>query len=357
MSEQIAYTTVEEQLSKLKAQQLIINDDNLAKQRLKSCGYSNLIKSYRDPYIIHRNETIIYRSGVSFDQIYSLYLLDKNLRNSVMAAMQDLEEHIKENAASVIAQSFGVDHNDYLMFRNYRNKRKTKSRFMLTNILNTLKQTVNTDRDPIHHYNTKYNTVPPWILFKSIYFSTIVNFIDLFKQNDKLNLANLLYDCNELNLQYEQLCKLMMDTLYICLDYRNVAAHGGRIYNYQGNPCLHFEDIFGADKGTAPFGFSELLFLLSLFKYKRPFYVLENTLSQELQRHCNKYPQDITYLGQILNINIIPTQTVYVSKRTKKYHLTQYCSGMNNAKKMELDKAKQQGYILCKRCQRCQKII
>ncbi len=88
------------------------------------------------------------------------------MRNSVIAAMLDLEEHIKEAAADVIAKSFDVNQNDYLLYKNYQNKRKYKSRFTLSGVLKTLTNTLETDKEPIHHYQTKYGIVPPWILFK-----------------------------------------------------------------------------------------------------------------------------------------------------------------------------------------------
>ena len=103
-----------------------------------------------------------------------------------MAAMIDLEEHIKEVSANVIAHSFGTQPDEYLDFRNYSNKRKRKYRFTLKGILDTLKATLDTDKDPIHHYKTEHGIVPPWILFKSVYFSTMVNYIDQFKIAQKM---------------------------------------------------------------------------------------------------------------------------------------------------------------------------
>ena len=49
---EIIYTTPEEQINKLKSQNLIIRDEELAKDVLSLFGYSNLIKSYREPYMI-----------------------------------------------------------------------------------------------------------------------------------------------------------------------------------------------------------------------------------------------------------------------------------------------------------------
>ena len=42
----IEYSTVEQQLEKLKSQGLIILDDSFATSQLKYYGYSNLIKSH-----------------------------------------------------------------------------------------------------------------------------------------------------------------------------------------------------------------------------------------------------------------------------------------------------------------------
>lgn len=136
----IEYTTAEQQIEKLKSQNLIILDEEHARLSLQAFGYTNLIKGYREPYIIRSNGIISYRMGVTFEQICSLYILDKNLRNAVMASMQDLEEYIKEAAADVVAKSFGTHQDDYLKYRNYQNKTKRKYRFSLPGILDVMKK-------------------------------------------------------------------------------------------------------------------------------------------------------------------------------------------------------------------------
>ena len=348
--DEIAYTSLSEQIEKLKSQNLLIEDESMAEEALSLYGYSNLIKSYRDPYTIIVDGKKMYRSGVSFNQLVSLYLLDKNLRNSVMASMIDLEEHIKEAAADVVAHSFGTHPDEYLKFRNYSNKRKRKYRFTLAGILETMNKALVTDKNPIYHYQTEHGIVPPWILFKSIYFSTLVNFIDQFKSQQKNEMVDKLYDLNDLNLDYSAGKKLMMDSLFICIEYRNLAAHGGRTYNHICESSLRVNEIFNAEHEISISGFSQLLFILSILKYKNPFYLLSEALNNEVNRHCHQYPQDVTYLGQILNINIIPQTIVYISNSSNKYHLNPHFSGIKDALSIELEKAKEQGYLPCKRC-------
>lgn len=77
----------------------------------------------------------------------------------------------------------------------------------------------------------KYGTVPPWILFKSVYFSTIVNYIDQLKTRERRKIVQRIYKLD--NISEDDQLQIMMDTLFIALEYRNMAAHGGRIYNYQ----------------------------------------------------------------------------------------------------------------------------
>lgn len=344
--DEIKYTTIEQQIEKLKSQNLIINNETNAKNRLEAFGYSNLIKSYREPYMFTIDGQKKFRSGITFEQLCSLYLLDKNLRNAVMAAMLDLEEHIKEAAADVIAQSFGVHQDEYLKYRHYQNKKKRKPQFSLPAILDKMKKAFNTDKDPIHHYRETHSIVPPWILFKSVYFSTIVNFIDLMKKDQQMMLVRKLYPFSDDTEITDSQIQLMVDTLFICLEYRNAAAHGGRIYNMKCQSKLRAFD----DGSLTEEGFSQLLRLLSIMKNKSPYQHLHNVLENMLNKHCSLYPEDITYLSRILNVNITSHEFVWITDRSQKYHRNEHCSGIQNAKSIDIEKVKEMGYSPCKRC-------
>ena len=350
-NDEIIYTTVEQQIEKLKSQHLIIPDENFAKSTLQLYGYFNLIKSYREPYTINQDGKEIYRSGVTFNQIYSLYMLDKNLRNAVIAAMLDLEEHIKAITADVIGRSFGVHQDDYLQFRNYRDKKRRKERFSLSGILEIMRKEINTGKDPILHYRECHGIIPPWILLKNVYFSTIVNFISLLKVKEQEQVASTLYDAPNLDVPLNELRQLMMDTLFICLEYRNLAAHGGRTYNYTCNSRFQIpKSLITRWIPENIRGFSKLLLLLNTLNYQSPFIHLSEMLNAEVNRHCNLFPQDVTYLGQVLNINIVPSHSVWITEKSNKYHSNKHCSGIKNAMEIEFEEAIDNGYIPCKKC-------
>lgn len=351
MNKHIEYTSVERQIEKLKLQGLIIDDEEAAQYYLELYGYSNLIKSYRDPYVFTSSEgQKKYRNGIIFEQILSLYSFDKNLRNAVMASMLDLEEHIKEIAADIIAQSFGIQQDKYLQFHNYKDKKRKKEQFTLAGTLRKLNNALQSDKDPIRHYRSKYDNVPPWILFRNIYFSTIINFINLFKPTQQLAVAKRLYRNNNPELSPDSLRKLMMDTLFLCQEYRNLSAHGGRIYNYKHHSKVRTKEIFPADVNINTSGFNGLLYLLSLFRYKSPYSHLKKSLEYNINKHCSIFPQDITYLEKTLNINFNVKNYVFITKSSKKFHTNQHCSGIKNAERIEYNKAISNGYVPCKKC-------
>lgn len=346
---EIIYSTVDEQIEKLLSQHLIINNIDFAKEQLGLYGYFNLIKSYRDPYSIPTPDGLKYRSGITFEQITSLYILDKNLRNSVISAMLDLEEHLKAAMADVISDSFGTNVDDYLNFRNYRDRRRSNGKFSLNNILLEMRKATQVNKQPVCHYRTQHGTIPPWILFKNVYFSTIVNLAGDFKAAEKEKLVNHLYNVNSSPFPLENLKRIMIDTLFICLEYRNLAAHGGRTYNHTCKASLNYE-YYPFDQTSGPKGFSQLLYLLSLLNYKNPFKLLKRTLEAEVNRHCNNYPEDVTYLAQILNVDIIPHRLVWLSKNKKIYHQNPHCSGMSDCKSAVIEDAVENGYKPCSKC-------
>lgn len=65
----IEYTSIEEQIEKLKSQGLILSNEEFAKNQLELYGYSNLIKSYREPYVITSDQGKMFRSDIAFKPI------------------------------------------------------------------------------------------------------------------------------------------------------------------------------------------------------------------------------------------------------------------------------------------------
>lgn len=355
----IEYTSPEQQISLLKSKGLAFSSEEYAIQALNEHGYYNIINSYKSPYIEIAQGAKRYFPGTTFEQIYSLFLLDYNLRNSIMAAMLDIEEHLRAAAADVLAKSFGTNQNDYLKWENFRDRRVSRHRFSLSGILETLKKNLCSEKDPIKYYRENYGVIPPWILFKGTYFSTLINFIRLFKGGQKRAVIQKLYPIAQQEIDSPYVKKLFSDTLSMCLEYRNLAAHGGRVYNYNPNSRIQVsEELFQImpsakgqyDGSDISQGFTQLLFALSFFSYDNPHTEISKTFNEEINRHCNAFPKDADFLQRITGIKITKKHVVYISDGTQRYHLNPHCSGIKNAYYIPYEEALRKGYVPCKRC-------
>ena len=337
----ISYSSIKDQIIKMRAQGLIINDISLAEFVLKTYGYSSVVKSYRDAYVyVDSNGKKLYRDGVTFEQIYSLFTFDQVLRSAVFTCMLDIEAYIKNLSSEIVSKDFGTDPAKYLDFRNYRDK-SSNPRFSLNAIIKSFRDALTSNKNPIKYYRDNYGVIPPWILFDGVYFSTIVNFVRDFKPKQQDQIASQMYTLSG-NFDLAAAKELMVDTLFICNEFRNLAAHRGRIYNYVNDAhCRRFPN----DEGIVL-----LLRILGALDYKAPYKHLADTLNAEVNRHCSMYPQDATYLGQILKMNIQMHSYVYALNGSKVIHSNPYCSGMKNPVRIEVKDEVLNKYSKCKRC-------
>lgn len=308
------FISIDEQISLLQSRNLSFQSVEDAKILLEYYGYYNIINGYKEPYIIKSNNcTEYYKDGITFEQIYSLFQLDHALRNQLMLTILDLEEHLRAVTAYVIGESFGSDMSEYLKFKNYQNRKVANSKFSLNSILDNLRKTALSNKDPIKYHREKYGNVPPWVLFKGIFLSTLVNFIRLQKPAQKTAIMTHMYLIDSQFVD-EYLRDLFIDTLFLCLEYRNLAAHAGRVYNYSPDSKIRITTeseealikiipSFSLLHNTHSLG--TLVCLLSLFERKAYTNSLKQIMEKEVKKHCEKYPNDFDFLMESLGINNI----------------------------------------------------
>lgn len=346
MDNMFNYTTTEQQIQKLKSQFLTFENEETAKQILQTYGYYNIINGYRDPYIVRENGKKKYSSDVTFEQIFALFSLDHEIRDSVLLAMIDLEEHLRAVVADIIAEDFGSDYHQYLQKNNYRDRHVRNPKFQRNKILAGMVNTAkNSNTQPIKYYREHHGIVPPWILLKGINFGTLVNFIRFFKSAQRNKLIVALYGdkVSENNSDYYK--DLLSDTLFTCLEYRNLAAHGGRIYNYIPSCNIRCLENTPLKKGLPQF-----IAVLQLFQYGQPYGRINDAIMRALNTYCPRYPSDLERLEKVIGFEIIEQEYVWVNRKTKKMHSKQHCSGSNECVRIPHEEAIAENFKPCKKC-------
>ncbi|MBR2252111.1 MAG: Abi family protein, partial [Neisseriaceae bacterium] len=230
------FTDFEQQIKILKQRNLSFISEEFAYVSLRRFGYYNIINGYKDPYTEKdKNGEEFYKKGTTFEQIFSLYQLDRNLRNTVINSMLEIEDNLRNAIAHIIAEAFTAEEVQYLDRIHYRSGKNRDGKTQLDYIINKFNKILQDQTlEPIKYYQETYKNVPPWVLLKGASFGNLSNFSKLLRSAQKNKVISLLYDMREEIIAADELIKnLFSDTIFVCLDYRNRAAHGGRIYNYQ----------------------------------------------------------------------------------------------------------------------------
>ena len=275
MSSNQDFKTIDEQMNILKKRHLSFESENFARRYLSIYGYYSIINGYKTPYIDIVDGEDQFHDGVTFEQIYSLFILDHNIRNAIMICMLDVEEHLRSVTAHTIAELYTSDHSKYLQKSNYRDRPNINPNFTRDKIIYKLNKKLQDNHDPIKSSRENHGNVPPWILFKGIYFNTLVNFVRIQKGAAKEKIMNNLYNIDPSIQDLSEFKALFTDSLFVCLAYRNCAAHGGRIYNFRPNISITFNKELKGDLATMmspnqidefeqSYGINQLLFILSL---------------------------------------------------------------------------------------------
>lgn len=336
-------------IEKLKLQNLEIKNYNTSYKALSENGYYNIINGYRDPYIEIINGQKKYIPGTSFEQIFSLYNFDQRIQQSIFVAMLQIETHVKVIVSDILAADFGCDPKDYLLSNNFRDRKNKNYKFTRKNILKNLNNTIeNHKHDPLKHHMEKHQTAPPWILTKSMYMSDLVNFIKLFKPSQKEKLVKNLLGDRLKQFSMDEMKDFAIDSLFLFYEYRNLCAHNGRAYNYE--PKAQIRLLNSPNYRTTHRNLDLLLFCLSMYDIKLPFYELNKDMSELINTYCTSYPNDVSRIELSTGFSITVKEVIYVNEKTKVYHNTPNCCGSSSLKVMDIKLHDVSSYRKCSKC-------
>lgn len=100
------YSSTDDQIHILRSRGMTIADAACAKRTIDLENYYNLINGYKQPFLdsTYSGSDERYISGTKFEEIHSLYLFDRELRNLFIRYILELENNVK----SVLAHDFSA---------------------------------------------------------------------------------------------------------------------------------------------------------------------------------------------------------------------------------------------------------
>ena len=218
------FLNYDQQIEKLKNEKnLLIDNEVYAKEILKQTSYYSLIGGYKD--IFKNPTTKKYKDGTRFEDIVELYYFDELLRQLFLRYLIKVENGIKSQVSYYFTEKNGENQKEYLDTSNYNYSGKKNQRDIgrLIKILEGY-VTKPTDYHYINHSQKKYGNVPLWVLTNALTFGNISKMYMLLPQDIQIKVSRNYQCVNE---------KQMVSILAVLVKFRNVCAHGERLFTYK----------------------------------------------------------------------------------------------------------------------------
>ena len=214
------FRTLDEQVSILIGKGLIIKDTEKTKEILLRENYF-FINGYRNLFYDNNRKFV---KGTTFEELYSAFLFDRNLRNILFKNLLVVENNIKSIISYQLSKKYGYTEKDYLNPKNFTNDLKESRR--VDDVLNKIKRQIRINGEKhtaTFHYITKYHYVPLWILVKVLSFGLINELYGILKEEDKNEIASIYNISSDDFKIYLQLLS----------NYRNLCAHEDIVYEHK----------------------------------------------------------------------------------------------------------------------------
>lgn len=286
------FKTIDELLVVLADKGLIISKPQRAKRLLKENSYYSLTAHKK---LFYKSNERIYKIGTNFEDLFEVYMFDKNFKTIILKHLLFIEQKIKTAMCNLISSKYGINERNYLAKENF----DLKNDYVEENLKKVKEQLkkFGSKNDAVMHYKNTYGHIPFWALSKCLTMGVIRDLFQIMKPADQNLIINELLERN-----FEQKparkTKIM---IALFADIRNMCAHDELLLGYVhrridiGELTEHQKIMCVRSKnGDLLQGRGDVLALLISIKYfvNRTMY---NELIQELSSAINKCYKKISH--------------------------------------------------------------
>lgn len=233
------FKNLDEQVEIMKAKGLIITDEEYVKNILLRENYF-FINGYRQLLMYPGEKKFI--KGATFDELYSLFRFDRNIRNIFFKYILVVENNFKSIISYQLSKKYGYKEKDYLNYEHYTDDpNKVKQ---VHDILSKMKRQIRingSQHRATAHYITNYGYIPMWVLVKVLSLGIVSELYGILKKDDKDSIAEIYGISSESLLIYVSLLA----------NFRNICAHEDIFFDHRtGRKILDtkYHNLLGIDK-------------------------------------------------------------------------------------------------------------
>lgn len=281
------FMTYEQQLNKLQNDKyLAIPNSDDAKKILEEISYYSLIVGYKNLFLHPASKK--YKYGVTFDEIVAFYHFDEQLRNLFLKYILQVERHLKSMISYYFCDKHGESQTKYLDPNNFDYANHPKQ---VTRLINSLSKTITLPSNYryISHHANKYHNVPLWVATNAMTMGQVSAFYQYMTNDLQAKVSKAYPNYTE---------KQLHQFITILAKYRNVCAHGERLYNFKTtdmipDTLLHTKLSIPRRKNLYIYGKNDLFAVVISLRYlirNDEFKEFKKSLSQLIRQVLIKCP-------------------------------------------------------------------
>ena len=208
------FKTLDEQIEIFRYKGLIINNEEYARNVLVRENYF-FVNGYR--YLFMKSlDNKRYIEGSTFEELYSLFLFDREIRNILFKYLLVIENNTKSIISYQLSKKYGYKENDYLKPKNF-DQSPQKNR-QVNDLIKKMKRQVRVNGNQhaaTRHYIINYGYIPLWVLVKVLSFGLVSELFSILKKEDRQSI------CDFYGIDVDD----YLAYLPILANYRNLCAH------------------------------------------------------------------------------------------------------------------------------------
>ena len=273
--------SIPEQICLLKSEGLSFSDENRAQHILENISLFRF-KSYLLPLRIPNSQA--FKRGVNFEDAYTLYKFDSELRKMICSELEKIEVSIRTQLSLIMGEEAGI-----YWFENHENFRDTNRHI---NLLSNLQAELNrSDDEAILAFKRTYSNVfpPSWITFEVSSFGTLSMMYRWLKAGRARRKVARFYGLSD---------TVMESWLHAIVYVRNICAHHSRLWNRKLSINALIPRKTDLPFISIPRDTKRVYYILSILLYLLQSVNPQNTFALRFKLLLAKYPSvDIKAMG------------------------------------------------------------
>ena len=222
MSRAKVFKNIDEQISILESKGLEIPEKEYAKIVLLKENYF-FLSGYRHIFM-KQNKDTKFLAGTTFNELYTMFLFDRRIRNIFFKNILVIENNIKSLISYQLSKKYGFKERDYLNPNNFT-KDPMRER-QVSDIIEKMKRQIRVNgqkHSATIHYLSNYGYIPLWILVKVLSFGITSELYTILKSEDQ----------DEIALFYKLDSSTLSIFLSVLANYRNLCAHEDILFDHK----------------------------------------------------------------------------------------------------------------------------